>query len=881
MILGSTGDFQPAGARESGKTVLVFQPSASAAVNPAVTLDWDLRARPDSEGRSFALGLPGDDTTELTLDLPIGLIPVGPQGYREGPFPSSSSGFQSWRFQGPQDSIKLRVLDGRKPLPPGEESLIWVSGATRVVLGSAKSRGPSFANWTTEWRVETESRGLVRFTVELDPGLEFLDVSGPYVKDYVAVREAGATRVRVSLADVATPSTSILFKAHARVPLEGSWSVPAMRSLDTVWTGGQTTVVVDSMHIVQDCRERAGRRVPAQAGEQGGASAFVFEARSADSVADLVFRQSLAQPACQVRGRLLVGAAAPELECQLLGIGGRGSPRELNVDLPPAWIADRVRWSGGEESLSWHPTIQANGSTRLHVVLSTGDAPIDGRVLEIKATASIAAGRGQLDLPRVRPVGLTIADDTWMAVADKTMTLTPISAQGLVWIDPTRVQSLLGLGFSPSPDSYTALAWRWNGDNAAARVERERAEQSPRADIQYRATIEQDGKHLDLEGQIVIKAGSSFLEVLPLWISQPAGSLQNWSFQSGPENRELARLALDEPTRSALLPPGNGSGCNLSVDVPETGESRVHFKTRLPWNRRGSIPLILPPKRFLPRGTLLIELPSRMRSDVQTSGLHRLDASVAERLAASWQSNSGPEPAIMSSSARDYLVAHAFTYTEPGGRLDLSTEDLMPGPEMGIIRDACLTTVLHPNGPWLNRLRLLLHADRLADLRFTMPVDSRLVRVQLDGVDIVPVLDDGRMAVALEQGAPGLRYKTLELDYEAAGRTAKPGLDLRPVLPDIGLPCLSFCWDLMTPPCWQAKAYGPDLLPGDPAPATAWPFGYLGVPELPWPGRQHTSRGLRRNAPPARRDLDWNLFRADVLRRMVQPLGFGHDAASC
>ena len=342
MILAPPRNLQSVGALESGKTVLLIEPSASAGGNPAVTLDWELRARPDSGGRSFALGLPGDETTELTLELPAGWLPLGPEGFREGPLPSSQTGFQSWRFHGRPELINLRLLDGRKPLPPGEESLIWVSGPTRIMLGSTESRDARSANWTTDWTVQPDRRGLMRFTVELGPGLEFIAVSGPEVKEYQAEHEGEVTRVRVTLAGISRLPTSLHFEAHARVPLEGLWSVPAMRPLDAIWTGGTTTVVVDPLRVIQDCRERAGRRVPAQGGEPEDANVLVFEARSADPVADLVFRQTQAQPACQVRGRLLVGLAAPELECQLIGVGGRGPTRELSIELPPTWVADRV-----------------------------------------------------------------------------------------------------------------------------------------------------------------------------------------------------------------------------------------------------------------------------------------------------------------------------------------------------------------------------------------------------------------------------------------------------------------------------------------------------------------------------------------------------------
>jgi len=842
MILARPGNLQSVGALESGKTVLLIEPSASAGASPAVTLDWELRARPDSEGRSFALGLPGDETTELTLELPAGWLPLGPEGLREGPLPSSQTGFQAWRFHGRPELTNLRLLDGRRPLPPGAEALIWVSGPTRITLGSTESRDARSANWKTDWTVQPDRRGLMRFTVELGPGLEFIAVSGPEVKEYQADHAGEVTRVRITLAGISRLPTPLHFEAHARVPLEGRWTVPAMRPLDAIWTGGSTTVLVDPLRVIQDCQERAGRRVPAQGDEPANANVLVFEALSADPVADLVFRQTQAQQACRVRGRLLVGQAAPELDCQLFGVGGRGPASELSVELPPTWVPDRVRWSGADESIAWHPTIQADGSTRLHVLLPGGEGAPEGRALEIAATSTAAGGRGPLVLPRVRPSGLAIVDETWVAIVDRTMILTPIAAQGLVWIDPARVESAIGSTSALSPDMHAALAWRWNGDNATARVDRERAEQKPRAEIQYRARIERDGKHLAVEGQILIKPGSHPLNVLPIWISQPAGGLQDWSFRAGPEKKELGKRPLDDAARSSHKFPATGLAWNLALSSPDLGENRIDFKARLPWNQRGSIPLISPPRQFFPRSTILLEVPSRMRSDVQTVGLRRLETTLAERLAASWQPEPRPEAAGQGTPERAYLIAHAFTYSEPGGKLELSTEELLPSPEVGIIRDVCLTTILHPSGPWLNRLRLLLHAEQLADLEFTMPADSKLVRVQLDGADVVPTLDHGRMVVSLQRNSPGLRYKTVDLDYETSGRTVKPDAELRPVLPRIGMPCLSFCWELVTPPCWQARSYGPGLLPGDPGTAPTWPFGALGVPELRWPGREPGTR---------------------------------------
>ena len=838
MIRAPAGNVESVGALESGKTVLLIEQSTSAVGNPGVTLNWELCSRPDSQGRSFALGLPGDETTELTLELPAGWLPSGPEGVREGPLPSSQTGLQTWRFHGRPGSINLRLLDERRPLPPGEESLAWVSGPTRIVLGAAGNHNDRSANWATDWTVQFDRRGLMHFRVELDPGLEFIGVSGPEVKEYQAEREGENTRVSVSLAGNSRMPTPVHFEARARVPFEGRWTIPAMRSLDAIWTGGTTTVVLDPMHVIQDCRERAGRRVPSQGGVFEARNELVFEARSTEPLADLVFRQTQPQPACLVRGRLLVGTTAPQLECQLIGIVSRGLAKELSIEVPPNWVPERVRWSGADESIAWHSTIQADGSTLLHVLIPGGEASPVGQALEIAASSTGAGGRGPLTLPRVRPSGLPIGDETWVAMVNRGMTLTPVSARGLAWVDPSRVEGMTSFRSTLGTDVQPALAWRWNAEHASARVDRELVEQQPRAEIRYRSKIEQDGRHLALEGQIVIKASSSLPDMLPIWISQPAGDFQDWSFHIETDERELTKLALDEPARARLDFPATGLAWSLDVKAHELKETRVRFKARLPWNQKGSIPLISLPRQFLPRSTVLLEVPSRLRSDVQTVGLCRLETAIAEQLAASWQPDARPDPVGLGRTERAFLVANAFTFTAAGGKLELSTEELLQSRDTGIVRDACLTTMLYPSGRWPHRLRLLIHAEPLVDLTLTMPADARLVRVQLDGSDVVPTLSEGRLVVSLERGGTALRYKTVELDYESSGQPLRAGAELRPVLPRFEMPCLSFCWELVTPPRWQARALGSGLLPGDPGSAPNWPFGRLGVPDIAWPGSQ-------------------------------------------
>ncbi len=51
----------------------------------------------------------------------------------------------------------------------------------------------------------------------------------------------------------------------------------------------------------------------------------------------------------------------------------------------------------------------------------------------------------------------------------------------------------------------------------------------------------------------------------------------------------------------------------------------------------------------------------------------------------------------------------------------------------------------------------------------------------------------------------------------------------RPELPLVSLPCLSFVWELVTPPDWKAVDRGPGLIAGDRDGGSGWPLAALGL----------------------------------------------------
>ncbi len=245
------------GAREAGTAVVWVDASPG---DQTLTIDWELRARPHSQGRGFTLGLPGDGTTVLELDLPRGWVASSQRGIRRGPLTATDPARALWELEGDSGRFDIVLRDAQDQGQSIPRSGAWVSGPTEIDLRRPSGHAGELVNWTTEWRVEIDPRHPGRLNAELDPGLELIDVRGPAVRGYRIERPGPAPRVTVVL-DGGSPSAVVRFLAHALVPSEGTWRIPAMRPVGATWTGGRTTVILDELHVVRECREEAGRLV--------------------------------------------------------------------------------------------------------------------------------------------------------------------------------------------------------------------------------------------------------------------------------------------------------------------------------------------------------------------------------------------------------------------------------------------------------------------------------------------------------------------------------------------------------------------------------------------------------------------------------------------
>ena len=596
------------GARDSGNTSLWIDQ----APNQTIVLDWELQPRAGLGGGIFALALPGNETTVLTLEIPRNWVPSCRRGIRRGPEKGREvSDDNLWEFESEDGRIDVQICEsnaGTTLLQSG----IWLTGSTQIDLRRSTDRGGGLVNWKTELRVELDPRNPRPLEIELDSGLELIEVLGPAVRGYRTVRAGPSSRVEVNLDGSLESSIALSLHAHARVPSDGEWMIPGLRPLNAAWTGGTTTVYLDEFHVLKECREKAGRCVFPSSRATGSVDRLEFESGSSRSVAELVFRKPRADAPCGVRGQLFLAGPPARLECELHWTVHDGSMSELEVDLSPAWLPDKVAIEGLGDPVAWHPSALPSGITRLHLSLPEAIHTQKELVILVGANSTASSGRGPLQLPRVRPVNTRIVDEAWVAWVDAGTMIQPTMARGLAWIDPAQVPGLLAT-HAIAPDLREALAWRWIASSAEARVDRAPIELEPGARIRTHARVDPALGLLILDGRLLLYAGAGPIDSVPLWIGQAGGLRESWRFRDD-AGVLLSTQAISESDRARLGFPNDGLALLINIAVPRYTEKAVTFHAEYSWNDQGPIPLVSLGRAYLSQGLITYEMPSSLRA---------------------------------------------------------------------------------------------------------------------------------------------------------------------------------------------------------------------------------------------------------------------------
>lgn len=823
-------------ATSDGRLALKVEPADAPS---KVEFEWTLRARPGSDGRAFALDLPGVDVSSLALDLPAGLVPEASAGPRVGPEPVEAPGRASWRFEAARGPVDLRFRDLSEKAARSGSPCLWLEGTTTIDLAS----GP--VNWRADWTLD-ESPGAPRtLAIGLDPGLEVVDVSGPRVAAFRVEPEGVGSKVSIRLDGEGSGASALLIRAICQVPSEGTWALPSARPLDATWTGGRLLVRLDAGRVLQSCVERSGRRVPPGPEDLEGADLTFESAGGLGPVADLAFRKPMADATVDVRGRLKLGDAAPRIDVALTWAVEKGRLLSFAADLPPGWSPDGVV-SVARLPVPWHADPLGNGGTRVHMSPSPADEPSRPVTLTLSASAPGAGVTGPLALPRVRPAaGVRVADEVWVATADPGLRVTPILASGLAWLDPPDPP----VDDAPTPwaadDLKGALAWRWLVDGAEARVDRT----APRADIRGEVKLEATIRPglVELDWTIEVESTRGDLESVPILIDEPPTRPILWKSRE-PGGPIVDPRPLDEGRRASLGFPASGRAWDLALSGPSTGKIELRGRSEAPWTGRGRLPILTLPDRFRTRGNVSIRVVNSAKVKFDPTGLTPI-----EPTSASEDDEDRVEEPTSPLGAR-LRKAGEFGYRSGGGRLEVETTWPLAGPGGGLIREAFLVSQVSPGAGMRHRLTLGVAADSARSLALAMPKGVGIDRLRRDGLAVSPIPSGDELLVEIPRPGEGRPLCTLTIDYRTVDDPRLGPIEPHRLLPGCSMPCLGFAWEVVAPRNWALESAGRGLQATDPRPAPSLSTRLLGFHWSPW-GGSNPARASRADAE-ALADLD-------------------------
>ena len=825
----------------SGRLVLIQPEHQPARV---VALPWRQAALPDSRGQSVALRLPDADVAVLRLDLPAEVVPsanAAAPGSRRGPDPGAGPDRSRWEFAGASGWFPVQLAAtgraGDEIARPGDR--LWVGGATRIDLNAAA------ANWVAEWQVETTAGSPPACVIELDPGLELLDVVGPEVERFhlePVDRPGGSRRVSVRFHDHETNRsrrTTITLRGRVQVPLDGPWLVPAGRPVNARWLGGTTEVRLDPTRRLVAVEERAGRRVAAEPTAATPTATLRFESDGRPGpVAELRFEAARVDAAVAIAGTLRLGSFAPRAEVTATWTTDRGGWFAPTLDFPAGWLVDRVASPDGRPSANWHAEALPGGGTRVHVA---DLAPGRTAALVVAATW-VETGAGSpghlLPLPRVRPrspAAVRVADERWVAEVAAGWEVEPTATHGLAWLDPASSlpaatgggDEPLEAGAAPLPTG-PRLAWRWWDDAGSGSLRCRPVE--PRCLVEDRLEAAVVAGRLRLDWSWTI-AASGRPAGLPFHLDLAGGDVVRWRLADRSGGQVIAARPLDPARRAGLGWPADGVAAELDLTNLPPGPLTLRGEAELAWAGAGSIPLARfgPSVRTARSVVVRVEDATRVRVD-QADGLIAVgspwstdpgvDGSVADL---------APLRAISGEDEVGMRVAGAWVGDDPApGLLRMSTRPASAAPsarsDQGVVTEASLSSRLAPGTAARHRLilRIAPGAARTIDLK--LPAGGELDRIRRDGLPIVAARVEEAFRVDLVPGDSTRPTSTIILDYRTPAVPAGTAPRVHPsvILPALTLPCLGFNWRVNVPERYAVSSGSPDLMATDPADPPGW-----------------------------------------------------------
>ncbi len=743
---------------------------------------WEQRARAKSNGRSFDLALPSLPSCRLALDLPLGMIPEAAGMVRQSPSPSPEPGRQIWKFDGPGGVIRVILRSENEAIHPGTAT--WVHSRTVVDASSVP------AVWLSEWTIDPGSVVPSRLVVELDPGLELIEVTGRAVSTYRSEpmdtgEKTVGVRVIVDIGegDQASP---IQIKAVCSLPQDAPWKVPAASPRDAVWLGGRTLVHLPKETALSAVRELSGRQVSPRKEEIASLRAdsgllLAFEGRESRPVAELSLINPPSDVSAEVRGQIVLSSREPaRIEAQLTWKADRGRLVTLSADLPAGWSLEQVHQQGSQDPLLWHCEKRPGSGDRLVVrppLLADSQTPL---TLTLSAVAVGGGLIGPLDLPRVSPSGAHVTEEIWVIRGDPALLLTPTRARGLTWLDPQKVPPLSPEKETKPASSTPVIAYRWTATDGRAVIDRSLVPPDLAPEMWVLAEV--NANRLILDYYVSLRRDAVPRDGLVMGTSGPLSQALRWRSLSDP-NLVVESTPVAASEQSLLGFRAEASAWRWKLQANVTGRALLHARSETPWSGSGEIPLLAGSLQQAARGTLLVSVGRGMRSEIEAKGLTLQDLTWTRGAVTRSLSLLLTDPERV--SVNPLRPAHALGYGFLSEPVRLTTEDMRPATTGGLVNDATLRTFSRDGITARHELSLGVLPGSEAQIEIEGQPGLDMNWIHVDGRTIRPIHVGNLIRIPLPAASrPG---QEVEVIVGFLG-------PLKPTIPRCSLPILSLSW---------------------------------------------------------------------------------------
>ncbi len=766
----------------------------------SVHFSWRERPKPGADGRSFQFGLPRVDPSLLSLNLPAQFEPEGPEGSRLGPLESESGRTSSdpragtpaprlWKFQGSGGATTIRLRELESVLPNPTPARVWVGGPTRIDLDD------SIARWVADWTIDPGASGPRGLVVELDQGLDLVDVSGPAVLAFQAYTENSLPLLKIRLAADVSGPTPVTIRGVARAPSEGKWSVPSARLRNATWTNGKTIVRIAPERTLVGLKEISARRVPARPDDSAGLPTtgllVVFEPSSPRSVAELELGRPLTDASAAISGIVRISPSRrPTFLATISWIVNRSNAYSPSIELPEGWVVEQITLHENQQSVLWQADPRQGGGTlvQLASMRVQGSKPL---VVDLSASATGLGGLGSISLPRVRAGSVRMIDEVWTLQTEKGLVVEPTLARGVCWLDP-------GVSLAQEPLAAAALAWRWLEDDAKAQIDLSFAK--PRLAARTLSSLNVREGRIDVDIRIRLSGVEPGAKTFPIGIdSESLDHDPTWVMARG-TGVPLPSRRIDPDHHADFGLTAGGQAWTIEPPPLTSGEFEVSTRFSLAWTGEGKLPIVKLPRSMENTGLVLVEVDPAIRTSARSTGLLSLDADVARSASSAWPSSQTTTAKLGGSHSSSSRLAYAFAVGSHETSLELRTSPLENGSAGGVIVEAVLSSHHSTEARGEERLGLIIERGTAKELSVVPPLGSTLQRFEVDGRQIAPALSGRAYVIDLASNRTGGPTRLVEMVYST------PTLPISKASwfgearagetwPTFSLPCLTYTWE--------------------------------------------------------------------------------------